>query len=381
MLVATMTAFTFTSCEDVPAAYEIPGGGNGGNGGSTEIPTLYSEAFDDNTTAFEFKDVNLTGGLTRVWKVASYNNNGYLNASAFSNNASHASESWAVSPAINLSDSKKAVLAFSHAINKLSDTSTMKDMMTVWASTDYTGDVSAATWKQLVVPNYPAGTSWTFVESGDIDLTEYCGNKVYIGFKYTSTDENSGGWEVDNFTIKGDGTPMVTPGKPDTPDTPDTPSTEPDQPETSTASTYTLVNQITDGTYVLVAKTDAGYLAASPLAATYNYGYLKNPVSVTESNGTVKVSDANAFTIKKVNGGYTIQDATGYYFMNGAYNSFSRSAELPASGHIWTITVNSDKTVSIKNNEMGKTIQYDTEFTSFGAYEEIKAILPFLYKK
>lgn len=369
MLVATMTAFSFTSCEDVPAAYEIPGGGNGGNGGSTtEVPTLYSEAFDNNTTAFEFKDVNLTGGLTRVWKVASYNNNGYLNASAFLNNASHASESWAVSPAINLADSKKAVLAFSHAINKLSDVSTMKDMMTVWASTDYTGDVSAATWKQLVVPNYPAGTSWTFVESGDIDLTEYCGNKVYIGFKYTSTDENSGGWEVDNFTIKGDGTPMVTPGKPD-------------QPETSTASTYTLVNQITDGTYVLVAKTDAGYLAASPLAATYNYGYLKNPVSVTESNGTVKVSDANAFTIKKVDGGYTIQDATGYYFMNGAYNSFSRSAELPASGHIWTITVNSDKTVSIKNNEMGKTIQYDTEFTSFGAYEEIKAILPFLYKK
>ena len=117
------------------------------------------------------------------------------------------------------------------------------------------------------------------------------------------------------------------------------------------------------------------------MAATYNYGYLKNHVSVTESNGTVKVSDANAFTIKKVDGGYTIQDATGYYFMNGAYNSFSRSAELPASGHIWTITVNSDKTVSIKNNEKGKTIQYDTEFTSFGAYEEIKAILPFLYKK
>lgn len=35
MLVAAMTAFTFTSCEDVPEAYEIPGGGNGG--GSTEM--------------------------------------------------------------------------------------------------------------------------------------------------------------------------------------------------------------------------------------------------------------------------------------------------------------------------------------------------------
>lgn len=35
MLVALMTAFTFTSCEDVPAPYDIPNGGNGG--GSTEL--------------------------------------------------------------------------------------------------------------------------------------------------------------------------------------------------------------------------------------------------------------------------------------------------------------------------------------------------------
>ena len=34
MLVALMTAFTFTSCEDVPAPYDIP---NGGNGGSSEM--------------------------------------------------------------------------------------------------------------------------------------------------------------------------------------------------------------------------------------------------------------------------------------------------------------------------------------------------------
>lgn len=35
MLVALMTAFTFTSCEDVPAPYDIPNGDNGG--GSTEM--------------------------------------------------------------------------------------------------------------------------------------------------------------------------------------------------------------------------------------------------------------------------------------------------------------------------------------------------------
>ena len=224
MLVALATTLSFTSCEDVPAPYDIPTGGNTG-GGDTEtgLKEIYSENFDNETTAFTFKDVTLTGGLTRVWKVASYNNNGYLNASAFFSNASHASESWAVSPAILLGDSKKATLSFKHAINKLADVSTMKDMMTAWVSTNYTGDVKTAEWQQLVIPKYPEGVSWTFVESGDIDLTAYCGKTIYIAFKYTSTDDNSGGWEIDNFTIKGDGTAMSIPSTPDTPDTPSTP--------------------------------------------------------------------------------------------------------------------------------------------------------------
>lgn len=224
MLVALATTLSFTSCEDVPAPYDIPTGGNTG-GGDTEtgLKEIYSENFDNETTAFTFKDVTLTGGLTRVWKVASYNNNGYLNASAFFSNASHASESWAVSPAILLGDSKKATLSFKHAINKLADVSTMKDMMTAWVSTNYAGDVKTAEWQQLVIPKYPEGVSWTFVESGDIDLTAYCGKTIYIAFKYTSTDDNSGGWEIDNFTIKGDGTAMSIPSTPDTPDTPSTP--------------------------------------------------------------------------------------------------------------------------------------------------------------
>lgn len=224
MLVALATTLSFTSCEDVPTPYNIPtGGGAGGGTGSDEngLKEIYSENFDNETTAFTFKDVTLTGGLTRVWKVASYNNNGYLNASAFYSNASHASESWAVSPAILLGDSKKATLSFKHAINKLADVSTMKDMMTAWISTNYTGDVRTAEWKQLVIPKYPEGVNWTFVESGDIDLTAYCGKAVYIAFKYISTDDNSGGWEIDNFTIKGDGTAMSIPSTPDTPATPE----------------------------------------------------------------------------------------------------------------------------------------------------------------
>ena len=71
MLVALATTLSFTSCEDVPAPYDIPTGGNTG-GGDTEtgLKEIYSENFDNETTAFTFKDVTLTGGLTRVWKVA-----------------------------------------------------------------------------------------------------------------------------------------------------------------------------------------------------------------------------------------------------------------------------------------------------------------------
>lgn len=273
MLVALATTLSFTSCEDVPAPYDIPTGGNTG-GGDTEIglKEIYSENFDNETTAFTFKDVTLTGGLTRVWKVASYNNNGYLNASAFFSNASHASESWAVSPAILLGDSKKATLSFKHAINKLADVSTMKDMMTAWVSTNYTGDVKTAEWQQLVIPKYPEGVSWTFVESGDIDLTAYCGKTIYIAFKYTSTDDNSGGWEIDNFTIKGDGTAMSIPSTPDTPDTPSTPELVAGLNLDTTKGLVTFVNDgVAEGetaTYVVeeLGLEDAKEVAELPLS-------------------------------------------------------------------------------------------------------------------
>ena len=247
MFALMIAALTFTSCEDVPAPYEIPGGNGDNPGDNTELHTIYSETFDNNKTYFSFKNVSLSDGLSYVWKVSSYNNNGYLNASAFASNASHASEAWAISPAIDLSDSKKATATFTHAINKLTDpTNNMKQFMTLWASTDYNGDVKTATWKQIEIPTYPAGDKWSFVSAGDIDATEYCGKKVYFGFKYTSTNENSGGWEIDNFEVKGDGTAMETP---ETPDTPDTPSTEPTG-EGTKESPYNVaaaVKYITDG--------------------------------------------------------------------------------------------------------------------------------------
>lgn len=205
-----IAAMSLFSCSDVPAPYDNP---NGGNTGGTTSNVIYSEDFSSGQGGFTFSNVNLTGGLTYVWKATSYNSSYYLIASAYSNKAGHASESWAVSPAIDLGDSHTATLTFDHAINKLTDVNNIATMMTVWVSTDYSGDAKAATWTPVSVPKYPAGTSWTFNGSGDIALDKFCGQKkVYVGFKYTSTDSEAGSWEVSNFKITGDGTPM---GKPD----------------------------------------------------------------------------------------------------------------------------------------------------------------------
>ena len=226
-LAAALSLGAFTACEDVPAPYGInnSGNNNGGdnNGGNTgETKTIFAASFDTGADDFTFQNVTLGEGLTYVWKQDSYNGKGYLKASAYANSKSNPSDAWAVSPAINLSDCTEATLNFRQAINKITP-GIPAEMYSVWASTDYAGDVNTATWTQLNVPSFPEGNSWTFSDAGAIDLAAFCGKQnVRIAYKYTSTSEASGTWEVDEFTITGNGTPMNNGGgeNPDQPSAP-----------------------------------------------------------------------------------------------------------------------------------------------------------------
>lgn len=172
------------------------------DGGGTVDPepaenVLFETSFDDENSGFEFKDVEL-GGLSYVWKVDT--KYGYLKASAFANNTNNVAESWAVTPVIDLTEQTKATLAFRHAMN-YAKVGEPKDYASVFVSTDYNGDVTAATWTELTIATYPSGNNWTFVDAGDIDLTAYCGKKVYIAFKYVSTADAAPTWEVDNLKV------------------------------------------------------------------------------------------------------------------------------------------------------------------------------------
>ena len=168
--------------------------------GTPEPPAqvIFSETFASSQGDFTIQNVYLAQGLSYVWK---FNSPYGMVGSAFTNNTSYESESWLISPAIDMNGYESALLSFDHAANKLSGAPA--DYYTVWASTDYVdGLPSTATWTQLIVPNYPPGTNWTFVNSGNIDMYEFLNNSnVHIAFKYTSEDGNSGSWEIKNVLI------------------------------------------------------------------------------------------------------------------------------------------------------------------------------------
>lgn len=145
---------------------------------------------------------------------------------------------------------------------------------------------------------------------------------------------------------------------------------------------YAKVTKFTAGNYIIAANTDAAnYVVASPLSSTYTYGYLLIS-NATESNGLLSTTASNEFTFESTTGGYTIKDADGrYYYMDGTFNSFNVSTSLPASGYVWTVTFNEDGTANIKNTDKGKTLQYSSSHTSFGAYSNVDLVLPYLFKK
>jgi hypothetical protein len=76
--------------------------------------------------------------------------------------------------------------------------------MKVLISTDYDGvslPTESGTWTQLTGFSRPAGNSWTFYDSGYIDISEYDGQKIYIGLQYTSTTSNGATWEVSKISL------------------------------------------------------------------------------------------------------------------------------------------------------------------------------------
>src|SRR5574344_2426358 len=150
--------------------------------------TILNESFATSIGNFSIFNTTIPSELTDVWSQESKYS--CMKATAY-NTSKYASDSWLISPAMDLSKLSDATFTFEHAGKYFN--SIDKEVF-VKISTDYTsGDPTKATWTILTPSAWPS--SFTFVTSTN-SLKDYCGkNNVHIAFEYTSSTAYAGTWE------------------------------------------------------------------------------------------------------------------------------------------------------------------------------------------
>lgn len=166
---------------------------------------FYSEEFEDiqHNTILDLADwTNYAETGTIKWKERIYSGNGYAEFNTYgSGNASNIG--WLISPAYDLSGYENVKFSFQSAQNFVSDDA---NKLQVFVSTNYDGtNVTTATWTEINcnVANKNT-TGYTFIPSGEIDLSTYENQTIHIAFRVTGSGTNTnldGLFQVDNLYV------------------------------------------------------------------------------------------------------------------------------------------------------------------------------------
>ncbi|MBF4492297.1 DUF5017 domain-containing protein [Flavobacterium sp. MR2016-29] len=149
---------------------------------------------------------NVVEKATKLWKSMVYSGNGYAEFNTTSTTAAE-NVAWLISPKINMTNYKNAVLSFRSAQHDLKVDSPLNSLE-VYVSTNFDGsNVTKAKWTKLEAkfPNIST-PSRQFISSGGIDLSAYSGN-INIGFKYIGSGKDktlNGAFMVDDVKIFGE---------------------------------------------------------------------------------------------------------------------------------------------------------------------------------
>lgn len=255
MLLGTMVNyFGGPGVKDVQAY--IMNGDTIGNIPAEEVKAIFSETFATGQGDFIIDNIEVPNEMPEVWTwkssykcmvATSFKTDGFIN---------YPSESWLISPEIDLTKAENATLTFERVLYKVNN-------ITIWAK-----ESGSANWNELDMPNKEVTTSWTFQKSGDIDLNSYKGKKIQIGFKYLATDQ-AGTFELKNFTIE-DRVAGETPENP----------TENESSKENPFSVATAISK---------------YNTSKPLADTWVKGYIVGYVNGKSIDGSI-LNDLSSIT-------------------------------------------------------------------------------------
>lgn len=193
LLTIAFTALAFTSCEDVPAPYEIPVSGD------TESPiegVYINESFATNFGDFT---VNTVTGTPWVIDFSTAKASGYDNTTKVTT----PSESYLISSAIDLSNSNGAYLEFEYILRYMTNYGIPDPtkIVKVLVSDAYTGDPTTTTWEDIT-GTLTEGSDWETFSKYSCDLgSQYIGKQdVRIALYYKCGDD-SPTWEVKNLKV------------------------------------------------------------------------------------------------------------------------------------------------------------------------------------
>jgi hypothetical protein len=157
---------------------------------------VFEENFDSDLGSFT--DYNIIGAQT--WGHVTFDDgSAYINGFA---GGAVANQDWLVSPQIDLTNYQNAILQIREAINFISS----YDDLEVLIATDYEGGdpTSTGTWTNITNFSRPAGNNWTYLNSNDIDISQFDGSSIHLALKYTSNTSSASGWQISRVSIFAD---------------------------------------------------------------------------------------------------------------------------------------------------------------------------------
>ena len=163
-----------------------------------------NESLTTQSSFNKFTAVNIKG--TQVWYFNSqYPQNGAI-MNGYQYGSSHENEDWFISPAINLQNVANPKLTFEHTRGNAGvlNVGVVEGWYKVFATANYTGDISTTQWIEITGINLTIPSAWTFVSSGELAIPEAAKSaNTRIAFKYLCNDYQSATWEVKNVSVSG----------------------------------------------------------------------------------------------------------------------------------------------------------------------------------
>lgn len=156
-----------------------------------KIPVPFNYAFESDFGEFSVENVIMPESASYIWSADTKNK--CLKASAYISGKNYASESWVVSPTLDLSTLPATKAVIEYAINY--------GTPAIYAEQMYFLVIDGENQTRINISSVPAKGSWTFYKE-EVDLSAWAGKNIKFAMVYTSTDAAAATFEIKSISFE-----------------------------------------------------------------------------------------------------------------------------------------------------------------------------------